>query len=100
MPFEKGNAFGKGRPIGSKNALTKQVKQELLTYLSESVPDMIECVEGMKVQDRFRAYMEIAKLVLPKEKAIDLTVETGLLREPIIINMTKESSDEDLRTLN
>ena len=74
--FKKGNTTGSGRPKGSKNKSTQQIKNAFQALLSNSLPQLIEDVNQMEPKDRANFLLKLSDKILPSLKSVDSVVET------------------------
>lgn len=86
MPFEKGHKLAKGRPKGSENAITKQmktVKETVLSVFNELQSDpKVNLLEFGRTNPR--DFYAIAAKLIPTEikGAVDLTGIKSIIIEP------------------
>ena len=76
MAFEKGNKLGKGRPKGSLNKTTKEMKNILNAALfgdAQSIKDDLDALEPMQ---RLSIKAKFAPFILPSMKAVEAKVIT------------------------
>ena len=89
MAFEKGNKHG-GRKKGSKGKASSEIKEFLSEFLHENLDDLQGCIQSMKAPDRFNAYMQVAKFIIPTMKAMDVKLEAESDFKPIQINFIRD----------
>ena len=63
--FTKGNKYGKGRPAGSQNKLTKTSKDFLKSVLFNE-EEFLEDYKTLNVNERMELRIKLASYVLPK----------------------------------
>ena len=63
--FTKGNTYGKGRPAGSQNKLTKASKDFLKSVLFNE-EEFLEDYKTLNVNERMELRIKLASYVLPK----------------------------------
>lgn len=69
MPFQKENQYSKGRPKGTPNKLTAQVKDKL-QYILNQVVDSID-IEEMDITEKMRFIQIASQYVMPRLKQVD-----------------------------
>ena len=69
MPFQKENQHSKGRPKGTQNKLTAQVKDKL-QYILNQVVDSID-VDEMDITEKMRFIQIASQYVMPRLKQVD-----------------------------
>ena len=64
---------GRGRPKGSQNKVSAEVKQRLADYLATNFDTFEEDLEKLsgKPEVRAKLYLEVVKLIVPKTKDTD-----------------------------
>lgn len=63
--FSKGNKFGKGRPKGSPNKTTKEMKELLQSVLSERLDELQSDLDRMSPGTRWTVLDKLCKYVMP-----------------------------------
>jgi hypothetical protein len=93
MPFIKGKLQarqGSGRPRGSTNETTKQVKQIMLGIINDNLDQIRLDIMQLEPRDRCAVIIQLAKLILPKVKALETEIEqTDNLPIPIEIHFNE-----------
>lgn len=93
MGFVKGELKprqGSGRPKGSANEVTKQVKQILLNIIVDNLDQIKLDLMNLEPRDRVAAIIQLSKLVLPKSKPLETEIEENEnLPIPIEINFNQ-----------
>ena len=89
--FTKGNKYGQGRPLGSKNKLTK-ANREFLHHILFDEKQFIKDWMELDLNGRMELRTRLASYVLPKAKDIeDLQQETQLfIDEPVAVGIYKK----------
>jgi len=95
--FKKENKMGSGRPKGSKNKSTQQIKNAFQALLSNSLPQLIQDVNEMEAKDRANFLLKLSDKILPSLKSVDSVVETkGIQQLGFNLNYTTdEKGDKD-----
>ena len=68
----KGVRNDNGRPVGSKNRSTILVKNTIASILDDNVELFKEKLLQLNDKDFVRAYMDLAKYVIPTMKAVEV----------------------------
>ena len=68
----KGVRNDNGRPVGSKNKSTILVKNTIASILDDNVELFKEKLLQLNDKDFVRAYMDLAKYVIPTMKAVEV----------------------------
>ena len=74
--FTKGNTYGKGRPAGSQNKLTKTSKDFLKSVLFNEA-EFLNDYKELDVNGRMELRIKLASYVLPKATEDNLFVDSG-----------------------
>jgi len=71
MPFEKGNSGNPdGRPKGTNNKLTKQLRETINDFLETNFESVIQDFEKLTPKERLKFYCELLQYGLPKLQAV------------------------------
>ena len=68
----KGVRNENGRPLGSKNKSTVLIKNTIVSILDDNVELFKEKLLQLNDKDFVRAYMDLAKYVIPTMKAVEV----------------------------
>ena len=71
MPFEKGHTYGKGRPQGSQNKNSKEIREMITQIVADNLDETKERLSNLKDADYFKAMGMLMKHVLPQQKQIE-----------------------------
>ena len=74
--FTKGNTYGKGRPLGSKNKLTK-ANREFLHHILFDEKQFIKDWMELDLNGRMELRTRLAAYILPKATEDNLFVDSG-----------------------
>ena len=66
MAFEKGNKHGKGRPPGTPNKTTAQIKDFLQSVSEHLETDLISDIDVLNPIERVKLWLSIQEYLLPK----------------------------------
>ncbi len=64
-----------GRPKGSPNKATKEIREVLTSAISNEIPHMVECLERLRTSDDktyINAMTKLIAFVVPKPQEIEL----------------------------
>ena len=90
MSYKKGESGNpKGRPKGSKNKSTTEIKEWLGLFLADHRDELNEVWKELEPSDKYRYFVALMNFNVPKQQALKADVTTE--REQIVItNMTNE----------
>ena len=93
MPFKKKHKLSKGRPQGSKNKSTQEVRENFQKLVEENIDQLREDFKCLEPKDRIKYILHMSKFVLPTLKAIDMDfTQTNV--KPLEVNF--HYTDEEL----
>lgn len=69
--FTIGNSAG-GRTHGARNKVTQEVRERFLYLIQNSMDQLEKDLKSLEPQERIRAITDLAKIVLPSLKAIEI----------------------------
>jgi len=95
MGFEKGNKIGSGRPKGSKNKTTEEIKEAFQLLLSSCLPQLISDVNDMEAKDRANFLLKLSDKILPSLKSVDAVVESTITKSLGFEIEYNEDKEED-----
>ena len=72
MPFEKGHNQSTGRPKGSTNIISKEIRELSAMLLQGELENFKEKLPNLKDPDYIKAIGMLMKHVLPAQRQIDL----------------------------
>jgi hypothetical protein len=76
MPFEKGNSGNPdGRPNGTNNKLTKQLRETINDFLETNFETVINDFEKLTPKERLKFYCELLQYGLPKLQAVQMETD-------------------------
>ena len=97
MAFQKGNKVGKGRPKGTTNKTTAEIK-EIITRVVGNQLELLESdLTKIRKQSPARAaeiYMKMVDYVLPKQTKIDIEGEINHKVEKVVIQIKKADDNK------
>lgn len=101
MGFEKGNKSSKGRPKGSGNKVSQNVKSLLQSIYDGNLANIQTDLDAMSPKDKWATLNKMSDKFLPSLKSIDATVETTVTKslgfeiEYNEDNKEKDNKEED-----
>lgn len=82
MPFEKGKTGNPaGRPKGTANKVTTQLRETLAAFLDEKFEQIKKDFEKLHPTTRVRLYIELLQYGVPKLQAVHLETEFDQLSD-------------------
>lgn len=72
MAFQEGHKLAKGRPRGSVNRSTAEVRELFSNLLTDNLETLQNDIGQLSPKDRVRSLLELAKFVLPTMKSLDV----------------------------
>ena len=96
--FKKGDdpKRGRGRPPGTKNKTTAQIKDAFQQILSGSIDQLILDLAELEPKDRISLLLKMSDKIVPSLKSIDQVVETkGDTSVGFMIKYTEDESTND-----
>jgi hypothetical protein len=85
MPFEEGHSLAKGRPKGSLNRSTAEVRDMFNQLMHDNLETLQKDIQSLSPRWRVHYLLELAKFVLPQLKAVD--INTGQVEEPRVFEI-------------
>lgn len=93
----KGTRNTQGRPKGTPNKATAEVREAFNTLITSNLPQLEKDIKSLRAVERAKLLIDMAKLILPKLQAIeltDLTEPSAEFKNPIIIQRNENSTDK------
>ncbi len=63
-----------GRPKGSRNLVTREVREKFTDLLEKQLPQLEKDFQALPARDRVRMILELAKFVVPQLKAVEAQI--------------------------
>ena len=60
-----------GRPKGSKNKATAEIREYFLKFINNHIKDLDEAFKDLEAREKFRVIIDLSKFVLPTLKAVE-----------------------------
>jgi hypothetical protein len=97
MPFEKGHNQSTGRPKGSTNLVSKEIREVSALLLQGQLEALQDKLPTLKDSDYIKAIGLLMKHVLPAQKQIEVdTIQHPTEFQIEVINKLADVSNEDL----
>ena len=97
MPFEKGHNQSTGRPKGSTNLVSKEIREVSALLLQGQLEALQEKLPTLKDSDYIKAIGLLMKHVLPAQKQIEVdTIQHPTEFQIEVIDKLADVSNEDL----
>jgi hypothetical protein len=96
MPFKPGHKLSTGRPVGSINRSTEQMKLSIARATNSVLDDLPKLLDDMKKKDPRSAIDLVIKLLeynLPKQSRVEMRAEIDQRIHQISVNINKSGSD-------
>jgi uncharacterized protein YdeI (BOF family) len=96
MAFQKGNKLGKGRPKGSENKTTQEIKDMISAVVAGQVEHWKNDMEKIRKKNPEEAIRLTAKFidyVLPKQTKVELEGELSHKVEKVVIEVKKNEQN-------
>jgi hypothetical protein len=97
MPFEKGHKLAKGRPAGSINRSTEQMKLSIARATNRVLDDMPMILDKLIKEDPKAAVDLAIKLMefhIPKMSRVEMRAEIEQKIQQVSININRTGSNE------
>ena len=94
MPFQKGNKLGRGRPKGSPNKATAEVREVFKRILDDLAPEAEQWIRQTAEEDPKGAadlLLKLAEFHVPKLARTEVTGKDG---EALVIEVRKRGAGE------
>ena len=90
MKFTENNNFGTGRPAGSSNLATKEVRDRFNLLVENNIDKLQKDISSLEPFQRIKVIIELSKFILPTLKSVDIagTIETeNQFFKPVIVTL-------------
>lgn len=95
--FENRNTASKGRPKGSVNKTTKEIRNAFSLLIEDNMDQLKTDLKELEPKDRITLLLQVAKFVIPTLKAIEVAEDNKHMRSPEFrIEQIFNSNDTDL----
>ena len=72
MPFENNHKLSEGRPRGSKNITTQNVRENFQTLVENNLEQLQKDIDTLEPYERIKIIMQLSKFILPQLKSIEV----------------------------
>jgi len=73
MAFEKGNKLGKGRPTGSTNKASGQIRTAINAFLLDNLDTVMSTWDELEGRDKVNFWRDLLKYSVPQLQHTELT---------------------------
>ena len=96
MKFTKGNKIGKGRPRGSTNLASREIRGIMTNIVSDNIEQAKKRFEALDDTQYFKVLGMFLKHILPQQKQIEMEVQSNEdeYQEEIIKRLDKLSDKQ------
>ena len=70
MGFKEGNQFGKGRPQGSQNKTTKDIRDSVSLFLGKNEDRFNAAINELNDKEFCQLYLKMIKMILPPVRSL------------------------------
>jgi dsRNA-specific ribonuclease len=78
-----------GRPKGSKNVKSENVRELVQKIFQDNLPTLEEDFKALKPAERVSAMLKLASFVIPQYKSVEITEDNSGNINPIVIDFAK-----------
>lgn len=92
----KGTINKNGRPRGTPNKATAEVREAFNHLITSNLPQLEKDLNSLRAVERAKLLVEMAKLILPRLKQIELTDLSDVsieFKQPIIVQKNDKNTD-------
>jgi hypothetical protein len=75
MRFTEKNKIGKGRPLGSKNVATQEIRENYSNFISKNMNTIQKDFDNLEPIQRINTLISISKFILPALQSINVSQE-------------------------
>jgi hypothetical protein len=95
MPFKKGQSGNiNGRPIGSLNKQTSELRKKMMLLISESWEQIQRDFQELEGKDRISMFIAMSKYLLPTLKSVELIQDKNE-----IVQLSPEEREKEIERL-
>lgn len=97
MKFTEKNKIGKGRPPGSKNIATQEIRNNYNQFITKNMGKIQKDFDSLEPFQRINTLISISKFVLPALQSIEIKEESTTNLTPIYVEMITAA---EVKTIN
>lgn len=100
MPFEKGESGNPaGRPKGSFNKTTKELRQMISDFLMENFEEVQQTFKELPPKEKVKLYCDLLSFALPRLRPVDETVLERLSDQELdeLFEKLKDAANKSLQ---
>jgi hypothetical protein len=97
MKFTEKNKIGKGRPLGSKNVATQEIRENYSLFVSKNMGKIQKDFDSLEPMQRINTLISISKFVLPALQSIEIKDDSTSNLTPIFVEMI---TPEEVKIIN
>lgn len=102
MKFTENNKLGNGRPKGSTNVATKEIRERFNLLVENNIEKLQEDITSLEPFQRIKVIIELSKFILPTLKSIDIAATTEAENDkfrPIVINLGSGINPDEIKQI-
>jgi len=89
--YIKGNSGNKGgRPVGSKDKATMEIRQKFKLLIENNFEQIEKDFAKLEPNERLKFYFDFARFVIPTLKSTEIIENKKMFFDPITININDE----------
>lgn len=97
MKFTENNKLGNGRPLGSKNVATAEIRERFNLLVENNIDKLQEDIASLEPFQRIKVIIDLSKFILPTLKCVDVTTAAdndNVGFKTVVVNLI-EANEED-----
>jgi hypothetical protein len=84
-----------GRPKGSRNRTTKEIKELLNNFISDNLDDLQAEYNNLDSKEKLQFFERVLKYVLPQQRDINQTIDVSNLSESEMDSLINKALEKD-----
>ena len=84
-----------GRPKGSQNRTTKEIKELLNNFISDNLDDLQAEYNNLDAKEKLQFFERVLKYVLPQQRDINQTIDVSNLSEAEMDQLIERALQKD-----
>jgi len=77
MRFTEKNKIGKGRPLGSKNIATQEIRENYSLFITKNMGKIQNDFDQLEPMQRINTLISISKFILPSLQSVNVSQEVA-----------------------